>query len=77
MLAVADRHGRAGGADLDAGSAVAAADGPVQDALVQDAPELGRVRAVQYRLPGQPRGDLPATAGGRAVLDVLNDDRVL
>ena len=30
----------------------------VQDALVQDAPQLGRVRAVQHRLPGQPRGYL-------------------
>jgi hypothetical protein len=32
--------------------------GRVQDALVQDAPQLGRVRAVQHRLAGQPCGDL-------------------
>ena len=37
---------------------LAAADGAVQDALVEDAPELGRTRSVQNCLPGQPGGYL-------------------
>ena len=37
---------------------LAAADGAVQDALVEDAPERGRTRSVQNGLTGQPGGDL-------------------
>ena len=37
---------------------LAAADGAVQDALVEDAPELGRTRSVQNGLSGQPGGYL-------------------
>ena len=37
---------------------LAAADGAVQDALVEDAPELGRTRSVQNCLAGQTRGYL-------------------
>jgi hypothetical protein len=34
------------------------ADGAVQDAFVEDAPELGGTRSVQYFLSGQAGGDL-------------------
>jgi hypothetical protein len=37
---------------------LAAADGAVQDALVEDAPELGRTRSVQDCLAGQAGGYL-------------------
>ena len=37
---------------------LAAADGAVQDAFVEDAPELGRTRSVQNCLAGQPGGYL-------------------
>jgi hypothetical protein len=37
---------------------LAAADGAVQDALVEDAPELGRARSVRNCLAGQTRGYL-------------------
>jgi hypothetical protein len=37
---------------------LAAADGAVQDALVEDAPELGRTRSVQNFLAGQTGGYL-------------------
>ena len=37
---------------------LAAADGAVQDALVEDAPELGRTRSVQNCLSGQTGGYL-------------------
>ena len=37
---------------------LAAADGAVQDAFVEDAPELGRVRSVQNCLAGEAGGDL-------------------
>ena len=37
---------------------LAAADGAVQDAFVEDAPELGRTRSVQNGLAGQPGGYL-------------------
>ena len=65
--------GAAGADDLDGGLRVlgylgqavelashdlAAADGAVQDALVEDAPELGRTRSVQNCLPGQTGGYL-------------------
>ena len=65
--------GAAGADDLDGGLGVlgylgqavelashdlAAADGAVQDALVEDAPELGRTRSVQNGLPGQTGGYL-------------------
>ena len=65
--------GAAGTDDLDGGLGVlgylgqaeqlashhlAAADGAVQDALVEDAPELGRTRSVQNGLAGQAGGYL-------------------
>jgi hypothetical protein len=65
--------GAAGADDLDGGFGVlrhlgqavelashhlAAADGEVQDALVEDAPELGRTRSVQNCLAGQTGGYL-------------------
>jgi hypothetical protein len=65
--------GAAGADDLDGGLRVlgyfgqavglgshdlAAADGAVQDAFVEDAPELGRTRSVQNYLPGQTGGYL-------------------
>ena len=65
--------GAAGADDLDGGLRVlgylgqaielashdfAAADGAVQDALVEDAPELGRTRSVQNCLAGQTGGYL-------------------
>ena len=79
--------GAAGADDLDGGLRVlcyfgqvvelashdlAAADGAVQDAFVEDAPELGRTRSVQNCLPGQTGGYLlvevvqvPVGAGAR------------
>ena len=65
--------GAAGADDLDGGLGVlghfgqavelashdlAAADGAVQDALIEDAPELGRTRSARNCLTGQPGGDL-------------------
>ena len=67
------RVGAGGADDLDGGLGVfgglgqavelaahdlGAADGAVQHALVEDAPELGSVRAVQHGLPGQAGGHL-------------------
>jgi hypothetical protein len=65
--------GAAGADDLDGGLGVlgyfgqavelashdlAAADGAMQDAFVEDAPELGGTRSVQNCLAGQAGGDL-------------------
>jgi hypothetical protein len=81
--------GAAGADDLDGGLGVlrylgqavelaphhlAAADGAVQDALVQDAPELGRTRSVQNRLSG-PGGRLPAPPGPRGCRRAGEQDR--
>ena len=85
--------GAAGADDLDGGLRVlrylgqavelashdlAAADGAVQDALVEDAPELGRTRSAQNGLPGQTGGYLllevvqvPVGAGGQDRAGVL------
>jgi hypothetical protein len=67
------RVGAAGADDLDGGPGVlrylgeavqlaahdlAAADGAMQDAFVEDAPELGRTRSVQDCLAGQTGGHL-------------------
>ena len=50
---------------------LAAAEGAVQDALVEDAPELGRTRSVQNCLTGQPGGylliEVVQVAVGRAL----------
>jgi hypothetical protein len=74
--------GAAGADDLDGGLGVlgyfgqavelashdlAAADGAVQDAFVEDAPKLGRTRSVQYFLSGQAGGYLVVEVGQVAV----------